>query len=47
MRAIETIGTIDTQGHIQLDTPHPQVASSRVRIVKNISPALKQQLGLK
>jgi hypothetical protein len=33
MRAIETIGTVDAQGHIQLDTPQPQVASSRVRVV--------------
>jgi hypothetical protein len=33
MRAIETIGTVDAQGHIQLDTPQLQVASSRVRVV--------------
>jgi hypothetical protein len=33
MRAIETIGTVDAQGHIQLDIPQPQVASSRVRVV--------------
>ncbi|NKB16155.1 MAG: iron-sulfur cluster assembly scaffold protein, partial [Sphingomonadales bacterium] len=33
MRAIETIGTLDAQGHIQLDIPQPQIASSRVRII--------------
>jgi hypothetical protein len=33
MRAIETIGTVDAQGHIQLDTPQLQVASSRVRVI--------------
>jgi hypothetical protein len=33
MRAIETIGTLDAQGHIQLDTPQPQAKPSRVRII--------------
>jgi hypothetical protein len=33
MRAIETIGTLDAQGHIQLDTPQPQAEPSRVRII--------------
>jgi hypothetical protein len=33
MRAIEALGTINTQGHIQLDTPQPQIASSRVRVI--------------
>ncbi|MGI0494611.1 hypothetical protein ACN4EG_22730 [Alkalinema pantanalense CENA528] len=33
MRAIETIGTIDAQGHIQLDTPHPEAVDRRVRII--------------
>jgi hypothetical protein len=33
MRAIETIGTIDAQGHIQLDNPQPQFMANRVRIV--------------
>jgi hypothetical protein len=30
---IETIGTLDAQGHIQLDTPQPQAKPSRVRII--------------
>jgi hypothetical protein len=33
MRAIETIGTLDAQGHIQLDTLQPQAKPSRVRII--------------
>jgi hypothetical protein len=33
MRAIETSGTLDAQGHIQLDTPQPQAKPSRVRII--------------
>jgi hypothetical protein len=33
MRAIETIGTLDTQGHIKLDSPQPQAKTSRVRII--------------
>lgn len=33
MRTIETTGTVDSQGHIQLDMPQPQVAASRVRVV--------------
>jgi hypothetical protein len=33
MRAIEATGTVDAQGHIQLDTPLPQAPSSRVRVV--------------
>jgi hypothetical protein len=45
MRAIETIGTIDAQGHIQLDTPQPEAVDRRVRIIMlldeaiNLSPA--------
>ncbi|MBE9030657.1 type II toxin-antitoxin system Phd/YefM family antitoxin [filamentous cyanobacterium LEGE 11480] len=33
MRAIETLGTLDAQGHIQLDNPQPQAKRSRVRII--------------
>jgi hypothetical protein len=33
MRAIETIGTVDAEGHIQLDTPQPWAKPSRVRII--------------
>jgi hypothetical protein len=32
-KRIETIGTLDAQGHIQLDTPQPQAKPSRVRII--------------
>lgn len=33
MRAIETTGTLTTQGQIQLDHPLPQDKPSRVRII--------------
>jgi hypothetical protein len=33
MRAIEATGTLNTQGHIQLDHPKPQAQPSRVRII--------------
>jgi hypothetical protein len=33
MRTIEATGTLDTQGHIQLDHPEPQAQPSRVRII--------------
>jgi hypothetical protein len=32
-KRIEALGTLDTQGHIQLDTPQPQAKPSRVRII--------------
>lgn len=33
MRAIETTGTLNTQGQLQLDHPQPQAKPSRVRII--------------
>ena len=33
MRAIEDTGTLNTQGHIQLDHPLPQGKASRVRVI--------------
>jgi hypothetical protein len=33
MRAIETTGILDTQGHLHLDTLQPQAKPSRVRII--------------
>jgi hypothetical protein len=37
MRAIETTGTLDAQGQLQLDTPQPQAKPSRVRIIMLIA----------
>jgi hypothetical protein len=37
MRAIETTGTLDIQGHLHLDTPQPQAKPSRVRIILLLS----------
>jgi hypothetical protein len=45
MRAIETIGTLDTQGHIQLDTPQPQAKPSRVRIIMLLEEDDDDDLG--
>ncbi|MGK7895614.1 MAG: hypothetical protein AB4372_18865 [Xenococcus sp. (in: cyanobacteria)] len=33
MRAIEDTGTLNAQGHIQLDHPLPQGKASRVRVI--------------
>lgn len=33
MRAIEDTGTLNAQGHIQLDHPLPQCKASRVRVI--------------
>jgi hypothetical protein len=33
MRAIETTGTLTTQGQIELDHPLPQAKSSQVRVI--------------
>jgi hypothetical protein len=44
MRAIETSGTLDAQGHIQLDSPQPQAKPSRVRIIMLLDD--EEDLGL-
>ena len=33
MRAIETTGTLNTQGQLQLDRPFPQDTPNRVRVI--------------
>jgi hypothetical protein len=33
MRAIETTGTLNTQGQLQLDRPFPQDLPNRVRVI--------------